>query len=247
MNFNIKYFNSITSTNDKAMELLLLGCDEGTVAVAHSQTSGRGQQGASWESEAGKNLTFSIALRPKFLQAEHMFYLSKVVSLGVTDFLQLEGINAAIKWPNDIYIGNKKICGILIEQSISGEYIAHSVAGIGVNVNQLKFNHAPNATSMTLCDGRKRELESSLKELVTCIFKRYEQLKKACDNNANLAQIDKDYSSLLYRRDGLFPYSANEEKFKAKLVGVEPSGELVLQKESGEECRFWFKEIEFIV
>jgi len=245
---NVLYFDTLSSTNDKATDLLSKGCSEGTVAAARSQTAGRGQQNAVWESEAGENLTFSIALRPTFLHAEHIFYLSKVVSLGVVDFLLSQKINALIKWPNDIYVGERKICGILIEQSIKGEYVAQSVAGVGLNVNQRTFKHAPNATSMLLCSGAERELDDMLNSLSVCILSRYNALKEACqknDSSLTLQGIDKEYHSLLYRRQVFFTYKCGNEHFTAKILSVEPSGELVLQKESGEVRRWGFKEVEF--
>ena len=247
--FTIHHFDCLPSTNDKAMELLRMGCGEGAVVAARSQTAGRGQQSASWESEAGKNLTFSIALHPTFLRAAHMFYLSKAVSLGVVDLLFSQRICATIKWPNDIYVGNRKICGILIEQSISGEHIAQSVVGVGVNVNQRAFGRAPNATSMLLCDGAERELGDMLNRAVTCILNRYEALKAACREGGNAAALERmheEYLSHLYRRQDYHTYRCGNERFAAKILDVEPSGELVLQKESGRVCRFWFKEVEFI-
>ena len=244
----VKWFNELPSTNDKAMELLHSGCSEGVVAAARRQTAGRGQQHTRWESEAGKNLTFSIALRPAFLHAEQMFYLSKAVSLGVVDFLHSQKISAVIKWSNDIYAGGRKICGILIEQRISGEYIAQSVVGVGLNVNQREFKHAPNATSMVLCGGAERELEDMLNQLTICILGRYEKLREACKSSsaAVLKRLDEEYFSHLYRRRGFHAYRCGNEQLVAKIANVEPSGELVLQTKSGEVRRFWFKEIEFI-
>ena len=224
------------------------------MVAAHSQTSGRGQQHTEWESEAGKNLTFSLALRPTFLYATQMFYLSKAVSLGVVDFLLSQKICAAIKWPNDIYVNNQKICGILIEQSIKGEYIAHSVVGIGLNVNQRVFEHAPNATSMLLCDETERDLEAALRAVAAAILHRYDFLRegilrgKGVLRNGSptcLQQVDSEYFSLLYRREGFHPYMCENAHFLAKILDVEASGELVLQKESGEVRRFCFKEVEF--
>jgi len=240
---DIKYFDALPSTNDKAMELLLLGCGEGTVVAARSQLAGRGQQHAGWESEAGKNLTFSMALYPAFLHAEQMFYLSKAVSLGVADFLRKQKIDATIKWPNDVYVGERKICGILIEQSISGEYVAQSVAGVGLNVNQTTFHRAPNATSMLLCDGVERDLKRCLEEVAACILTRYSRLKQ---RRHPAPDVDREYLSLLYRREGFFAYRCGGERFVARIADVAPSGELVLQEASGRLRRFWFKEVEFI-
>ncbi|MDR2938649.1 MAG: biotin--[acetyl-CoA-carboxylase] ligase [Prevotellaceae bacterium] len=247
---NIQYFTSLPSTNDKAMELLLLGGGEGTVVAARSQTAGRGQQNAAWESEAEKNLTFSIALCPNFLCAEQMFYLSKTVSLGVLDFLRSQNLPASIKWPNDIYVNDAKICGILIEQNIKGEHIANSVVGVGLNVNQAEFKHAPNATSLLLCDGKERNVEAMTELLAGCILKRYESFKAAYQSENSgvaLENLDKEYLSQLYRRSGFFSYKSENEIFSAKILSVAPNGELILQRENGEQRSFWFKEVEFII
>ncbi len=247
MNYNILHFKTLSSTNDKVAELMAQGCGEGTVAVALKQLRGRGQQGAGWESEEGMNLTFSLALYPTFLPAEYMFYLSKAVSLGVTDYLKKENIDALIKWPNDIYVADSKIAGMLIEQSISGEYISQSVVGVGLNVNQKVFTSAPNATSMLLCDGKERDIALALNELLQCILKRYDDLQ-----DPQSLSIDGEYMERLYRSKGYHPFVRKKdaqagELFTAKIVEVRPNGELVLQEEGAckEEC-FWFKEVEFV-
>jgi BirA family biotin operon repressor/biotin-[acetyl-CoA-carboxylase] ligase len=251
MKYNILHFKTLPSTNDKLMELLLQGCEEGTVVAALKQTSGRGQQGARWESEEGMNLTFSVGLHPTFLPAECMFYLSKAVSLGVVDYLKKEKIEAAIKWPNDIYVGDEKIAGMLIEQRISGELISQSAVGIGLNVNQKEFAHAPNATSMLRCDGKERDIASALNELVSCILVRYDGLRSSSSN------IDADYMRHLYRADGrYYPFArkgADGEKgelFTAKILEVRPNGELMLERKDDanfSEEAFWFKEVELVL
>ncbi|MDR3366140.1 MAG: biotin--[acetyl-CoA-carboxylase] ligase [Prevotellaceae bacterium] len=242
---NLLFFNQLGSTNDKALELLGQGCPEGTTVAAQRQTNGRGQQNAHWESEAGLNLTLSIALRPAFLPAENMFYLSKIVSLGIAAYLRREGIIAAVKWPNDIYVNDEKICGILIEQSICGERIAQSVVGIGLNVNQRQFAYAANATSMRLCDGKLRDVRREAKALASGILKRYEALKNI-ERQKDWAEIDSEYAALLYRRSGFFPYRCGSEAFMASIAAVLPSGELTLQTPDGKQRSFGFKEVEFV-
>jgi BirA family biotin operon repressor/biotin-[acetyl-CoA-carboxylase] ligase len=242
---SLLFFDQLESTNDKALEALAQGCQEGVTVVALHQTSGRGQQNAQWESERGLNLTLSVALRPTFLPAERMFYLSKTISLGVADYLRGESIKAAIKWPNDIYVNDDKICGILIEQSISGAYIAQSVAGVGLNVNQRQFAHAPNATSMLLCDGKTRDVKREAETLTGCIMKRYEQLKKA-KSAADFAAIDGCYASLLYHGRGFYAYRCGDETFVARIAATLPDGVLTLQLPDGRQRSFGFKEVEFV-
>src|ERR1035437_6675835 len=127
---------------------------EGTVVITNRQEMGRGQRGTTWESEPNKNLTLSILLHPTFLRPDEQFQLNKAISLGVAGFvvgvLQVD-VDVKIKWPNDIYIRNKKVAGILIENSVSGNNLQHSIIGIGINVNQEKFSaKLPNPTSFRI-------------------------------------------------------------------------------------------------
>jgi BirA family biotin operon repressor/biotin-[acetyl-CoA-carboxylase] ligase len=173
-----------------------------------------------------------------------MFYLSKSVALGVADFLRSEGIRAAIKWPNDIYVADKKICGILIEQRICGERIAQSVVGVGLNVNQRRFA-APHATSMRRCDGKVRSLREALAALAAAILRRYEALR-AGGEAQGWAEVDREYAERLYRGSGFFPYRCGGKTFSACVDAALPSGELVLRLEDGTRRCFAFKEVEFV-
>jgi BirA family biotin operon repressor/biotin-[acetyl-CoA-carboxylase] ligase len=176
---------------------------EGTIISAFRQSSGRGLGSNSWESEGGKNLTISIILYPSFLPIEKQFMLNKVVSLGVYDMItKLIGNTnslihkriAKIKWPNDIYIGDKKVSGILIENAIIGNKFLHSIVGIGVNINQEIFlSDAPNPVSLKNITGKKHKLKECLELLCFYIDKRYSQLK-----NNNYKAIDEDYLLTLY-------------------------------------------------
>lgn len=154
----------VNSTN-AFMKQLVQNSDnktEGLVVNTINQTSGRGQQGNRWESEKGKNLTFSVYLRPNTL-IQNQFIISKVVSLGIIDFLLDMGLtNAEIKWPNDIYCGKHKIAGILIENTVKGNKVCSSVVGIGLNVNQINFNSGNNPTSVTKELGVEQNLDALL-------------------------------------------------------------------------------------
>ena len=147
--------NSVDSTNNEAKRNIDV-LDNLSVIVAKDQTSGRGQRGNIWLTEPGKNLTFSIVLKYEQMQvrikAEDQFEISERTALSVIDLLAHYGIEARIKLPNDIYVGNEKICGILIEHSLHGEQISYTIIGVGLNVNQLKFDPSlPNPTSMLKC------------------------------------------------------------------------------------------------
>ena len=147
----IMWLERVDSTNDEARRHIS-DIDNLSVVSALSQTAGRGQRGNTWTSNAGENLMFSIVLKSPALMAEDHFALNEISALSVADFLSTYGIKAEIKWPNDIYVGEKKICGILIENSFRGKTISSSTIGIGLNINQRNFNvNLPNPTSMVLC------------------------------------------------------------------------------------------------
>jgi BirA family biotin operon repressor/biotin-[acetyl-CoA-carboxylase] ligase len=249
-------YDVLTSTNEKALERLLQGCNERTVVVAKKQVAGRGQQGTTWESEAGANLTMSIALRPRFLRAEHAFLLSMAAAMGVTYYLRRRHINAKIKWPNDIYVGERKICGILIEQSIKSEFLSQSVIGIGLNVNQQSFEQLPNATSMRLQLGSNRSLSlwCVTKGVTRLTLTFYDMLQRCYPKVAvsparqarNIAAFTRYYYLHLYRSEGFHLFRAGDETFMARIVSVMPSGEISLQTEDGMRHNFWFKEVEFV-
>ena len=149
-NLGIKWYQTIDSTNSQANRELA-DAPHGSVWVADFQTAGRGQRGNKWESKAAENLTFTILLRPAFLHPSQQFLISQIASLGVLRYLNSKGLEAKIKWPNDIYIGNRKICGMLIENSISADKMSASIVGIGLNLNQREFSSdAPNPTSLLL-------------------------------------------------------------------------------------------------
>lgn len=146
----VNWLKEIDSTNSEAHRYRHEASDF-TVWAAEFQTAGRGQRGNSWESAVGENLTFSILLKPHKFLSTRQFELSEVVALGVVNYLASKGIDAKIKWPNDIYVGDKKICGILIENVLSGDTLSVCIAGIGLNLNQRVFrSDAPNPTSVAL-------------------------------------------------------------------------------------------------
>ncbi|MDR2362408.1 MAG: biotin--[acetyl-CoA-carboxylase] ligase [Prevotellaceae bacterium] len=237
----LHWLSQIDSTNRYAA-LHLADASEGSVWAAHVQTAGRGQQNNSWESEPYKNLTFSLLLRPTWLPSEEQFYLSKIVSLGVTRFLRQHRIKPAIKWPNDIYVDDKKIAGILIEHQIAGNSIGSSIVGVGLNVNQETFvSDAPNPTSIYLQTGHTLDLQQALPNLITCILNRYEHLRAG-----DIRPIDADYRQQLYRLNEWRWFETRTNRFRAKITGVRSSGELLLQNEQGQTEAFLFKEVRFL-
>ncbi len=240
-NRRIFELNVVDSTNSYASELPP-GMPEGSIVWALNQIKGRGQGNNRWESEPGKNLTFSIILYPTFLKAADQFYISKVISLAVADLLALFADRVSIKWPNDIYVGDKKIAGIIIENSVEISNIKQSIVGIGINLNQKIFSSdAPNPLSLAQITGKDYDLKEMLEKLCDLIEYRYRFIK---DND--FQTIDNDYVSVLYRFNESANYLADGKAFKARIIEVEPSGVLVVRDNNGIIRKFLHKEVEYV-
>ncbi len=230
-----------STNNYAASQLLTKRPSEGAVFVADSQIDGRGQASNRWESEPNKNLTFSIILYPEFLEIGRQFELSKVISLGVTDYLKELTDNVRIKWPNDIYIGSSKVAGILIENSIRITKISSSVVGIGLNINQQVFiSNAPNPVSLNQITGQIYNLEDSLANLCFKLDGRYQQLR-----HGEFREIDEDYANMLFRREVWSSFSDENGEFEGKLLGVDRIGQLRIETQSGKINKYQFKEVVF--
>lgn len=224
----------------------------GSVALTDNQTAGRGQRGNSWEAEPGKNLTFSIMLRPTALHPSRQFIISELVSLAVVSALRqhlapcIEQQRIKVKWPNDIYVDNMKIAGILIEHSISSSEILHTVAGIGLNVNQTEFTSpAPNPVSMATLASRQFCLDPILQDIVAPIVDRL----SAPINDDHARQIHSSYLADLWRADGQLHrfQTPDGNKFLAAIHTVDPSGMLTLRHSDNSLSSYAFKEISFII
>lgn len=241
--FNILKYETVSSTNNEAKKLLKSeDIPEFTVIVVDEQTKGRGQRKNSWHSEAGKNLIISIITKPTFLKITSQFYLSKAISLGIIDYLNSKKEGFKIKWPNDIYYNDKKICGILIENSIAGSTIKNSIIGIGLNINQQKFpDYLPNATSLANITNNEYNLEEELNLLLASIYNKYELLKKN-----NFTEIDNLYYKYLYRINELANYKDAFGIFKGKIIGILPEGKLIIENSENKIRTYDFKEVEFI-
>lgn len=216
---------------------------EGYIVYTDAQLAGRGQRGNSWESQPGKNLTFSLLLRPEHIPANQQFVLSQAVSLAMTDLLGRYATGFSIKWPNDIYWEDKKIAGILIENVLSGSTFARSIVGIGLNLNQEVFvSDAPNPVSLFQITGHTCDIEAVLDQFADAFRTRY--LQTFTDSARALRE---EYAATLYRNDGVYPYCSGGETFYASITGVEPDGHLILTTDAGEERRFAFKEVSFLL
>lgn len=234
-------FDTLSSTNDEAFAEQY---GEGDIVVARHQTAGRGQRGHIWLGGEGENLTFSLCLEPTFLPVNRQFLISQAVALAIVDLLQSEGLSPRIKWTNDIYIGEKKIVGILLEQRLLGGVIARTVAGIGLNVNQRLFDSSlPNPTSMVLECGREFDADTLLQRLSEQLMSRYAQLRSGDEES-----LRSDYHRLLYRLGEWHTYTLPDGTVvKGKILGVESDGRLIVEHSQGTISRYYFKEIEFVI
>ena len=238
---------SQTASTNTYLSRLAATLPGGTVIYTPSQTAGRGQKGNSWESEDGKNLTFSMLLKRPPVKARDQFYLSEAAALAVVEALTVEaGDGFSVKWPNDVYWQDKKICGMLLENSLDGSDIATCIVGIGLNVNQERFvSDAPNPVSLINITGREHDLEALLKRVCS----RIEQLVDSLDDDNARADLHQRYMVALYRNDGqLYPWEdAAGHRLMASVAGIAPDGTLTLQHEDGTRHDYLFKEVKHII
>lgn len=236
------FIDTLDSTNDRMLDMITAkNPAEGTVIYTAFQTGGRGHMGNTWESEKGKNLLFSILLLPDFLLSSMQFELSKVICLAMVDIINAHSKNIKIKWPNDIYAGRKKIAGILIENVVTGNRIERCIAGIGLNVNQEHFTKdLPNPTSLFLDTGCQFDMTELLDQLIGRIEFWYNVLYRY-----EFETIEREYLRNLYGMDEFREFISNGQKFMAKIVGIEQTGELVLETENRRKSKFGFKEVTY--
>ncbi|HEY5748204.1 MAG TPA: biotin--[acetyl-CoA-carboxylase] ligase [Chryseolinea sp.] len=230
------------STNTLALQLCQnSGPAEGTLVITPNQTAGRGQRGNGWEAEPGKNFTFSLILKPTTLAVKDQFYLNIFTSLALHDYLAAKKCAAVrVKWPNDIYVGSKKVCGILVESQISGNKFSHVVVGIGLNVNQQKFG-TDTATSLSVLTGIQFDLQTELEGLLTFIEARYLQLREG-----KLSLLMADYLHVLYGLHQPLAFDVGGVVAEGVIAGVDESGRLRVLME-GEERVFGVKEVSYKV
>ena len=241
------YINRTNSTNTLLTELIAEGrwpADERYLRAGY-QIAGRGQTGNGWESEEGKNLLCSILLPPR----TNLFELNVVAAVAV---LRTIGEDFTIKWPNDIYWGDKKVAGILIENAIIGNELKYSIAGIGLNVNQTEWmSGAPNPVSLKQITGRDYDLDEMMAQLMREI------------DRALAEDVWDYYKAHLYRREGLWPFVEREvstaptmnadsqepiaNSFMACIEDVLPTGEIVLRDENNQQRIYHFKQIRYVL
>ncbi|MCM1337976.1 MAG: biotin--[acetyl-CoA-carboxylase] ligase [Candidatus Amulumruptor caecigallinarius] len=242
---------SVGSTNAELRRMAADGeAPHGLALCAVEQIAGRGQRGNGWEAEPGANVTMSLMLRPAAVSARRQFLLSMAVSLGVCEAVSsfIPGEDVAVKWPNDIYVGDRKLCGILIENTLSGAMIAASIAGIGVNVNQLRFlSDAPNPVSLAMVAAHAFDVEAVEDAVARAVVARVDAIDAAllAGDEGCAEALKGAYMARLWRREGMHPYrdAATGELFSASIADVATDGTLWLSTGSG-RCRgYLFKEV----
>ncbi|NLF43499.1 MAG: biotin--[acetyl-CoA-carboxylase] ligase [Bacteroidales bacterium] len=243
--FDIHWYELLDSTNTELSDLLKKDqIEEGFCIAAKSQTKGKGQGKNSWESEAGKNLCFSFLLRPDFLPPENQFFLNQVVALATRDFCSsiAQNPHINIKWPNDIYVDNKKLGGILIENRILGNTFESCIVGIGININQKIFtSDAPNPISIFHLTQKEARLKPLLIQYGKIFFLWYDLLKKR-----EFSAIESAYKKNLLGINQQRKFRAGNENFSATIIGTDPFGRLILKDESQNLRLFGFKEVTFL-
>lgn len=237
---------TVDSTNIYALHRLKSHqCNENTVFIAEEQTAGRGQLQNSWESTGKKNLLLSVVLFSENIAACSIFDLSKSISLSLIDFLNEilpSGNKSEIKWPNDIYVNNRKICGILIENSIKGQSVEYSVIGIGLNINQEHFGKYPvSPVSLKMLTGETYNLNKCLEAVIQKIENRFIQLE-----SGEKEKIDSEYLNRLYRLGEYAYYKDENGMFKGKITGVDSFGRLNVLVNNNNLLSYENKEIRFI-
>jgi BirA family biotin operon repressor/biotin-[acetyl-CoA-carboxylase] ligase len=239
--------HKITETDSTNLYLrkLLNNSDlpDGFCVSADFQTNGRGQKDSVWEAKKGENLLFSFLLNSEKIPPTQQFLLSEIVSTGMCNALKNIGLQAEIKWANDIFFQNKKLAGILIETIILGEKMKYAIVGIGLNVNQTDFSeNLPYAVSLHQILGYKLDCQMLLENILTEILKIFKDFDKK-----NSDDLQKKYFELLYRNSGFHFFEEKNNKFRAKILSVAPDGCLKLLTDNNIERSFYFKEIKFVL
>jgi BirA family biotin operon repressor/biotin-[acetyl-CoA-carboxylase] ligase len=246
MFFTIKHYGETDSTNLEAIRLYKQGEVSGDmVLVADYQTAGKGYDDNYWESEKGRNLLFSILLKPVHISPSDQFLLTEITSLSLTEMISelIPEKTVTIKWPNDIYVNDRKIAGILIQNFIKGNNIDLSVIGTGLNVDQHSFlPETPNPTSLYLETGKSHDKKELLNTLLTKFRKNY--LRAISEPDV----LRSEYLKKMYRKGVFHNFTDQKNRtVRGKIPGVSPYGQLLLETEQGQTLTFNFKEIKFVI
>lgn len=234
------HLNAVDSTNNYAANLLKeTNVVNGTTILTKRQEKGRGQRGNSWHTSPDKNLIFSTITFPQ-IEGQAVFYLNIAASLAIHKTLEDLGIQAHIKWPNDVYVGDKKICGILIENQLQGSKVASAIIGIGLNVNEEDFPEDLSATSITLEKGIVPDVMDVFEQVYAYLDFYMDHLM-----NSNFDLLLRRYYKTMYRKDEWHNYKDAEGTFKAKIIGIDEIGRLKLQLETNQVRVYQMQEVKY--
>lgn len=240
------HFDAITSTNTYLQEQLMLGSDiDGWVVSADEQSNGKGMGSNQWHSEPSKNLLFSMAFRLDFLEAGEQFLISQAVTLGILHILDkyLSYNMLCVKWPNDIYYGDKKMGGMLVVNTIAGSMMDMSIIGVGLNVNQTHFPAAlPNPISMALVTGEIYELKALLMALTEQVRSNIYALKDVEYRDI----LRREYLKRLFRYQKIARYCVDGREVSLYMEGVDGFGRLLLRDKNGVTTPYDIKEVSFV-
>lgn len=233
MERTVQYYEETGSTNTDAKRLAEAGAAHGTIVVADAQTAGRGRRGRQWHAPAGKNIYFTMVLRPEF-PADRASMLTLVMALGVAKAIENGcGLRAEIKWPNDIVVNKKKVCGILTEMAMEADAIKYVVIGVGINVNQEEFpgDIKETAGSLLTESGKSFERSELLQGVLECFERDYELFLKTAD----MSLLMETYNEMLINRDSQVKVLDPKGEWSGTARGINEKGELLVEKEDG--CR----------
>ena len=246
MEFNRIDYNTLPSTNAEAVRLYKLGTiTSATVITAVIQTNGKGYGSNYWESEPGKNLTFSMVCFPKEVDPSKQFILTQIISMALLETVSkiITSKPVTVKWPNDLYVGNKKIAGVLIQNFVKGSAIDVSIIGVGLNINQKVFtSNAPNPTSIINETGN----EFAPDVLLSQISQRFGFYLEHLSTSSVIESVTENYMQHLYRLGQRGKYKDKNGPFTASIAGIDNYGRLILQHENGNKQTYGFKEVEFM-
>jgi BirA family transcriptional regulator, biotin operon repressor / biotin---[acetyl-CoA-carboxylase] ligase len=242
---SVKHFEKVDSTNHEAAKWITDNMPpQGSAVLADFQTTGKGLGSNTWESAKKENLLTSIILYPEFLPAGKQFMLNKIISLSVKECVRyyVGSENVKIKWPNDIYIKNRKISGILSQNSLSGNQIIYTIAGVGLNVNQTVFpDHLPNPVSLKMITGKQYRVKNVLSQLQQTLVRFYTLLA-----NDKSTEIDNMYLQSLFNYNITAKYRSGGKEWYGKITGVSQYGHLIVERD-GQTCAFDLKEIAYFI
>ena len=249
MRFNIINISELESTNSYAQKQIENNAlHEGDVIFTFCQNEGKGQGGNSWESEIGSNLTISIVLEPNMIYASQQFVLTQLISLAIIELIKKQLLvnksnnDVKIKWPNDIYVGDNKIAGILFQNFIKGNAIEHSIVGIGINVNQKEFfSSAPNPISIIHFANKLTDVNELLNELLLNVGTNYEKYVF----ESNFIELKLEYLKNLYKYNIWANYTDRNGVFEGKIIDVDEFGRLIVEHNGGDKKMYMYKEIQF--